>query len=184
MIPAVDDKTVIAATFDGSLYCLDRINGDIKWVFRVGSYSGFLVEDNRLYFSGLNGFFYALDKNTGDVIWKTPYDKGVGTTPTRVGGYLVVTTSGDPVYVIDPKDGKVVARKDLGAGTLASAASVGHSDSWYYMLSNFGNLYAYEIEDRPYQEKEKPRTIPTPSAFRRFAQAESNSSTPSTPDSN
>jgi outer membrane protein assembly factor BamB len=176
MIPYVDDTSAIAATFDGNLYCLDRRTSDLKWVFRVGSYGGFLVEENRIYFSGLNGFFYALDKTNGSVIWKTAFDKGVGGTPSRVGDYLAITTSSDPVYLINPKNGEVVWKGNLGAGTLAAAS--GMMDGWFYIMSNFGNLFAFQVQTFPFGAQKGPKTIPLPSAFRRVARSEPHTETP------
>ncbi len=165
MKPEVDQDRVIAATFDGNLYSLDRTTGDTKWVFRVGSYGGFLIDGDRLYFSGLNGNFYALDKNSGEVLWKTPFDGGVASTPVKSGDFLVITTSNDPVYILDIKTGKIVARQALGAGTLAAAEA--QPDGWFYCLSNFGNLYAFELlTGMP--TKKGPKTLATPSALNRL----------------
>ncbi len=169
MRPEVDQNRVIAATFDGNLYSLDRLTGETKWVFRVGSYGGFLVENDRLYFSGLNGSFYCLDKNNGEVIWKTPFQGGVGSTPVRAGKYLIITTSSDPVYVLDSETGKVVATKGLGSGSLAAAEA--QPDGWFYVMSNFGNLYAFELlTGMPIMKG--PKTLAAPSALRRVIVAD------------
>jgi len=146
MPPLVDDTSVYAATFDGMLYRLDRKSGATKWSFPVGSYGGFILEENRVYFSGLNGNLYAIDAGSGQSIWKVPFDAGVALTPTKVGNTLVVPTSADPVYVLDPKDGKLLWVNRMGAGTLTPAVSGG--DEWFYCLSNYGNLYAYTVSDR------------------------------------
>jgi outer membrane protein assembly factor BamB len=175
MSPHVDNEGVIAATFDGNLYRLDRNTGNILWSFRVGSYGGFLVEEDRVYFAGLNNNFYALNRLTGEVLWNTPYGQGVGLTPTRSGDYLVFSTSGDPVYVLDPKTGKPLSTERLGAGTLAAA--VGHPDGYFYTLSNFGNLYAFEITKSPFPKK-GPQTIPGPTALNFLAQSGRNKATP------
>jgi outer membrane protein assembly factor BamB len=163
MVPHVDDQSVIAATFDGRLYSLDRLTGDTKWMFPVGSYGGILVESESVYLAGLNGEFYALDRS-GQLKWKTAFKEGIGLTPSRVGEYLVVTTSSDPVYLLDPADGKILSREWLGAGTLAPAAAAG--DNWFYILSNYGVLYSYEILPG-FNPKRGPATIPTPSAIQR-----------------
>lgn len=144
MAPYVDSESVIVATFDGRVYRLNRLNGDTRWVFPVGSYGGFLVENNRMYFSGLDGYFYALDVETGVVIWKRAFESGVGLTPVRVGNYLVVTTSSDPVYLLDLKDGKLLWTGRLGVGSLAAPAA-SREDGWFYCLSNYGNLYSFKI---------------------------------------
>ncbi len=162
MPPVVDDTSVYAATFDGMLYRLDRHTGIVQWSFPVGSYGGLTLDEGRLYFAGLNGNLYALDAATGRNIWKVPFAAGVGLAPTKVGNTLVVTTSADPFYVLDPKDGRLLSVGHLGAGTLAPAVSGG--DEWFYCLSNYGNLYAYSVSDRLYSAVET-RTVGLPSAL-------------------
>jgi len=176
MSPQVDDQHVIAATYDGNLYALDRASGNSLWVFRVGSYGGFLVEGDKVYFSGLNGNLYCLNKGTGSVIWQTAIGTGVGLTPARAGDYLVVTTSSDPFYVVDPASGKVISEGRLGAGTLA--APTGHLEGWFYTLSNFGNLYAFEILKNVYSVAGIDDVLRVPSAFNRFASTKPHIQTP------
>lgn len=146
MKPYVDKDSVVAATFDGKLYRLNRLTGETQWVFPVGSHSGFLVEERKIYFAGLNGNFYALDLDSGQVIWKTSFGKGVGLAPTRAGEYLAFATSSDPMYVIDPKNGEIIWQGSLGAGTFAPPGS--ESDGWFYCLSNYGNLFSFRVQPR------------------------------------
>ncbi|MCB0416149.1 MAG: PQQ-binding-like beta-propeller repeat protein [Bdellovibrionales bacterium] len=149
--PYVDAEKLITGTYDGSLYSLDRQTGDIQWRLPVGSYGGVLVENNRLFFSGLDKNVYSVDAVSGKVLWKTPFNKGVGMAPSLVRGGLVVPTSADPLYVLDPETGKILWTERLGTGT-TSPASV-HQDGWFYCLSNYGQLYAFEMVERPHRDK-------------------------------
>lgn len=139
----VDEEIVIAGTFDGKIYGLDRATGSTKWIYPAGSYGGFHVEGNRLYFAGLDGHFYCLDKSNSNQIWKTPFQGKVGLTPAKAGEYLVFTTSDDPAYVLDPTDGKMLWNGSLGNGTLTAATAA--EDGWFYILSNYGHFFSYEI---------------------------------------
>jgi len=169
MIPYADDQSVIAATFDGKLYSVNRLTGDTQWIVPVGSHGGFLVENDTLFFSGLDGNFSAVDRKTGQVKWKTAFSEGVGLTPTRVGDYLVIPTSSDPLYLLNPKDGSVVWKGNLGAGTFAPVAASG-DDAWFYCMSNYGNLYSFEVTSlAPFVRR--PETIATPSAVNRHRDA-------------
>jgi len=158
--PIVDEQGVIAAAFDGKAYSLDRFTGNIQWAFPAGAYSSPLLEGNRVYLSGLDGHIYALDRQTSAMVWKSERFDGVGLSPVRAGDYLVVTTSADPVLVLDPKTGKILTREDLGAGTLASA--VGALDGWVYCLSNFNNLTAFRVAE--FKQKRGPETVSSPAA--------------------
>jgi len=164
MSPYVDEKVVIVGTFDGKVYSLDRTSGAINWVYPVGSYGGFLVEDDKVFFSGLDNHIYCLTKSQGALVWKTPFESGVGLTPARVGDYLVVTTSEDPSYIINPMDGKIVQTHSFGAGTLGSALS--SPEGWFYVVSNFGNLYALQLSQSQ-SVWLGPQTVKTPSAILR-----------------
>ncbi len=172
MSPYVDEKIVIVGTFDGKVYGLNRVTGNINWVFPVGSYGGFWVEDDKIYFSGLDNHFYCLTKAQGSLVWKTPFENGIGLTPAKVGEYLVFTTSGDPFYVVRPSDGKVVLTHNLGAGTLTPALP--SPEGWFYVLSNFGNLFAFELS-KTHLIFEGPQTMRTSSAIlREFNKSNSN----------
>lgn len=140
----VDERGVLVAAFDGTLYSLDRTNGTTQWTFAVGSHSGFLVEGDTFYFSGLNAFFYAMDRNSGTPIWKTPIESGAGLTPVRAGGLIVVATTGDPLYALNSSTGEIVWTKRLGAGTYSGAVS-SPVEGQFYVLSNYGNLFSFQI---------------------------------------
>jgi len=161
--PYVDEERVIVSSYSGQTYSLNRLNGETQWVFPVGSYGGFLVEGDRVFFAGLDGHFYCVARKDGSLIWKKPYESGVGLQPSKVGDVLVFTTSGDPLYVLDPKSGDVLATHSLGAGTLA-AAGVASGESVFYCLSNYGNLFAFEIRPIPPARQRPLRVIPVPSA--------------------
>ncbi len=162
--PYVDEKSLIIGCYDGTVYNLDRLNGNVKWSYPVGAYSGFLVEEGRVYFSGLDGNVHALDRDLGTVIWKASYGKGVGMAPARVGENLVVTTSGDPLLVLDPADGKILWKTTLGTGSMSGA--VGDGEGWFYALSNYGNIFSFEIR-KEMKTVEGPATVPIPSALHR-----------------
>jgi outer membrane protein assembly factor BamB len=149
MTPYVDDKRVVAATYDGRVYGVNRITGETNWVFPVGSYSGFVVENGRLYFGGVNHQFYAIDLASGQPIWTTAYEGGISATPVILKNILIFPTSSDPTYLVDTQKGKILGRVILGAGTLAAVAP-SNDDGWFYALSNYGNLYASELRtDQP-----------------------------------
>lgn len=163
MAPAVDEKSVFVAAFDGNFYSLNRVDGRIQWVFPVGSHANILVEEDRLFFSGLDGNVYALSRNGGKEIWKTAFGPGVANAPVRVGDILVVTTSSGPVYGLDRASGKILWNLSLGTGSFAAAT--GHPDNWFYSLSNYGNLFAFKLIPHNNFRKE-PKTFISPSAFK------------------
>ena len=74
--PYVDEQSVIAATFDGKLFSVDRTSGQTQWTVNVGSYGGFVVEKDRLYFAGLNGNAYGIDRTaSGKILWTANFKR-------------------------------------------------------------------------------------------------------------
>jgi outer membrane protein assembly factor BamB len=144
--PLVDDELVIVASYDGNLYFLDRNNGKVVWQFKTGSYSGFLNDGDQIYFSALDNHIYSINKKTRTITWKTPTAKGVGLIPVKINDKLIVPTTGDPVYLLDQKTGKVLSTTFLGTGTLANAAQ--HVDGLFYILSNYGNLFTFQVASK------------------------------------
>ncbi|GEM_PF-1429601 len=172
--PYVDQRSVIVSNYEGNTVSLNRDNGDTQWIFPVGSYGGYLVEKDRVFFAGTNGSFYALDRDTGQPAWSIKYE-GIGTQPTRVGDYVVFTVSSDPIYLLDAKTGAVVDTYRLGAGSLASATAAG-PDS-FYCLSNYGNLYGFSIRKKN-PLRMATEVVPTLSALNRFGQPGPHSEVP------
>jgi outer membrane protein assembly factor BamB len=171
--PYVDEQLVIVATYDGSLYSLDRLTGNTKWLFPIGSYSGPLVEGDVLYVPGLDRNFYALDRDHGQVKWKVEFEGNVGMEPVKVGDYILLPTSGDPQYLIDPKAQKIAWSGSLGTGSFGGASA--DPDGWFYTLSNYGNLYSFQIGTTNIAET--PQTHHAPSAlFHRLPEPFSHSS--------
>lgn len=170
--PYVDDKSVIVSNYEGKTASYKAKTGDLEWSFPVGSYGGYLIEEERIYFAGTNGHFYALDRSSGQPAWSIQYEEGVGSLPVRVGDYVVFVASGDPVYILDAKTGKVEGTYRLGAGSLAAPASTG--DDTFYCLSNYGNLYGFRLlKNNPLREVVE--RVPVLSALNRFGEPRSDS---------
>lgn len=162
--PFVDERSVIAATYDGKLYSLERVSGTVQWVLPVGSYGGFLVDSSSVFVSGVDRNIYGVDRDTGEERWKTPYESGVALAPVRVGeNWLMVPTSSDPAYLLELRSGKIVWQQQLGVGTLSSAVSI---ENWFYILGNYGHLFSFELKPE-IRDRKGPETVLTPSAIYR-----------------
>jgi outer membrane protein assembly factor BamB len=137
----------------------------VNWEFPAGSEGGFLVHKGKIYFSGLDHFFYAVDIATKETLWKTPYEKGVGLTPSRFENLLMIPTSQDPTYFLNIETGKVEGTFSFGSGTMAPLAV--SDDGWVYALSNSGNLHAFKLRSGSHWRE--PETLFLPSAIFGFA---------------
>jgi len=162
----IDGDFIYVATYDGQFAKLAKGTGEVKWLFPVGSYSGFVQDEERIYLAGLNQRFYAIQKSSGQPVWSTEYEGRVGTAPVMTDEFIAFGTSQGPIYVLDAKTGAVLTQDSIGAGSLANLAL--SEDGHLYCLSNYGNLYAYEVLKVPKHRRE-PEVVNLPSAIQHFA---------------
>ena len=141
--PSVNEKDLVASSFDGTMANFDRLSGSLEWLKPYAVVGGFVERDGRIFFSATDHFFYAMERSSGKILWKTPYADGLGQPPSTAGDYLIFTTSGHEAYILAPEDGHIEATLPLGAGSFAQAA--GNSDGWFYILTNYGNVVSARI---------------------------------------
>lgn len=127
--PTVVGDCVIVGSCAGALYALDRTKGSPLWRYDTkadGAAAQFhgepLLIGDRLVVptdADPKGYLYSFDVASGDPQWKIALDRGVATTPLRIGDRIVaVSTKGD-VVAVDAKSGKVVWQQ-APAGPLES----------------------------------------------------------------
>jgi outer membrane protein assembly factor BamB len=78
-----------------------------------------------------------LDPFSGHVIWRNKVPEGGVTAPTAMAGALLVGTSRYGLFLLSPRNGKVIDGIDLGSGFSATPAAY---DGRAYVLSNGGTL--------------------------------------------
>jgi outer membrane protein assembly factor BamB len=84
-----------------------------------------------------------LDPATGRILWRNKIPEGGVTAPVPVAGALLVGTSRYGLFLLSPRNGKVIDGIDLGTGfAQAPAAHAGRA----YILSNAGTLLGLAIQ--------------------------------------
>lgn len=75
---ALDQNTVYFGTYVGDLIALDKLNGAVRWIAKVGGTIGAspALDDNFIFVAvettvHPNGYLVKLDKRTGAAVWKT-----------------------------------------------------------------------------------------------------------------
>ena len=93
---AVTSDLVIAGSLDGSVYALDRKNGDRVWEFATdgGIEASAIVVDERVVIGNHTGYVYALSVESGSPLWS--YDTGGQIS----GGAGVFQSADGPVVLI------------------------------------------------------------------------------------
>jgi len=110
--PLVRKGRVYFSSCDGSLYCLNALNGNLLWkfkeVFLSDTFSPVMSQDGKIIFTGGlccdgTGFLWALDGMKGNVIWTFTPESGIRATLVISTAYkLVICASMDgSVYCLD-----------------------------------------------------------------------------------
>lgn len=162
--PVLDNGIIYIPSYDGALYALKRINGEIVWRFDAGGSKSVALEGDRIYFPSTDGNIYALQKENEKQIWKFELDKGVPTDLIVTDKYIVVGSSFQYMYVIDKNSGKGVYRFNVGYDSGFSGSPAYDSATQHlFFLSGSGNLYSFLLTPGP--KKIRPHGMKDPFTF-------------------
>ena len=104
--PAVTADRVYAGGDDKRLHCLDRANGEEKWVFRARDKvaSSPVVAGGVVIFGADDGRVYVLDAATGEEKWSYEIGAPVKASPAVVGGRILVGADEGVLYCFAPAE--------------------------------------------------------------------------------
>jgi outer membrane protein assembly factor BamB len=123
---AIAGNRIFVATeqSNGQAFAIDARHGRTVWSRRIGSTRlAPLLLDDRVYFASDQGAVFALSQDDGRVIWQVRLSGSVVTPPQHTAAGILVSTSADSVYLLDPVTGASARRARLSA-TASAAASV------------------------------------------------------------
>jgi outer membrane protein assembly factor BamB len=153
----VSDPHIFVPSYDGSLFCLKRTNGEVIWKYDAGGAHAIQLDEGRVIFPSSDGFIYALDRASGKLLWKFELDGGVPTHIIPAEKYWVVGSSHQYLYALDRTTGEGVYRFNAGWDSgFTSPPTFDPESHRIYALSSAGNLYAFAIT-KPVKQ---PLTIP------------------------
>jgi eukaryotic-like serine/threonine-protein kinase len=165
--PAVTDDAVYVGSTDGSLYAVDRADGQLRWKFdsRGPISSSPAVSEGVVYVSSVDGNVYAVDAASGKERWKfaskgerrftapgihgamprtermpDPFDVFLS-SPAVSGGTVYIGSGDQNVYALDAATGE--RRWTFATGDVVHA-SPAIADGVVYVGSWDRNLYALE----------------------------------------
>lgn len=158
--PTVVGEALIIGSCAGSVYALDRNNGDALWLYDSaadGTSAEFhgeplLIAGGIIVPSDANptGHLYKFDASNGDLKWKVAFPHGVATTPLRMsGGELIVVSATGTVASIDATDGRVLWRSapDGSREPIPGLPSPAAAKGRIFVASNSGALFAISGKD-------------------------------------
>jgi len=148
---------------DGSLYALDKKNGEIIWKFnsereRKYDFADYfhstpVIKDGVIYFGSGDGNFYAIDSNTGKLVWSFKTGNIVHTTPAISDGRIFFGSFDGFVYALKLKSGELIWKFKTVGHRFFPAGEVQGSPAVFNNLVFIGardyNVYAID-QDKGY----------------------------------
>ena len=144
--PVVDGDRVIVASFDNSVYALNRSDGSVVWQQNLGAAiaGSPAISDGTLYVGTFGNKMIALDSTTGEQRWSYATNYWVWDTPNLVDGVLYFSDLQGTVYAVKAADGSEVWRKAASGFTRAAPAV---SDGTVFVVDHSGNLVGLKASD-------------------------------------
>lgn len=158
-------RAAFVASFAGGVFALDADSGARIWsnerasgvtdllLFHEAAHlpspygpdrNGAMVPERKMLIaSAANTGLWALDPATGRAQWSLPVPEGGITAPAQVAGALVVGTTRYGLFLLSPRNGRVIDGLDLGTGFAQTPAAYGRR---VYAMSNGGTLLGVQID--------------------------------------
>ncbi len=154
--PIVDEDTIWVSSYDGSLFCLSRSEGQIQWRLDEGGAVAVNVDGDTLYYGSLSQGVYALNKKTGQQKWRYTYPEhlGVPTQPVLFRNMVLVGTSSGAIMALGAQSGKLLTQYFPGTGVFATPA-IDPKKNRVFIFSNEANLFALDLDWRhPFNQED------------------------------
>ena len=166
--PVIDEhpngRVVYVSSYAGGVYALDATSGARVWsndkaigvtdvvLFKEPSHrpnpagpdkDGPTVPARKvLLVASATSGLQALDPFTGRLLWKNKVPEGGITAPVPVAGAILVGTTRYGLFLLSPRNGKVIDAIDPGTGFAQTPAAFG---ARAYAMSNAGQLYGVAV---------------------------------------
>jgi len=151
--PVVVGEQVYASSSSGGVYALDKATGLIRWRVpfwdvaqpsSTGNVGGIATDGKTLYVSVADLGTYAIDLG-GNVLWRVgAKDGGEPAVPVVWNELLLGALARDGLFIAERRTGETLEYFDPGEGT--SSAPTVTADGRLFVMSNRGNLYAFDLE--------------------------------------
>ena len=146
-IPAVGERDVCAAAYQGRVGCFDLASATPLWTRELSSSAGVALDPGFVFVSDEKGSVHALDRSSGTSVWKQ--DKLFLrrlTAPLPLGRSVAVADVEGYVHLLARDTGGFVARVETD-GTPVSAYLV-RIEGGFLAQTRGGALYAFTVADK------------------------------------
>lgn len=143
--PLVARGDLFAGAYQGRLTGISLGSGDIAWAKELSLLGGLAVDSSNLYATDAEGRMWALDRRNGASVWRSDDLSGTRlTAPVLHADRIAVAGSDGTVSWLNPDDGRLLARHEVGRAKIA-AAPLAH-EGRLYVLDLDGRLQAVELD--------------------------------------
>lgn len=150
-LPIIDNGAVFAVSYGGKIVSIDQLTGQRIWTRDIGGAKDPWISGNMIFFISSNAELVALGRDTGALAWvKTlsSYDNEgksnnslMWNGPILAGNRLIITSAGESLIEISPKDGSLINKQDLGFHVSLPPLVAGQT---LYLVSDDGTLSAWK----------------------------------------
>jgi outer membrane protein assembly factor BamB len=155
--PVVVGKNVVVGSESGTVYSLDRDDGQIDWQIGTGGAvkGGLALEDGVLYGANYAGQVFALRASSGSFVWQSStqglsFGRGgpVYSTPAVAFGRVYLGSIDGRVYSFDQDNGELLWSHSTGDWVYAApaVAETKRAQPTVYVGSKDQNFYALDAE--------------------------------------
>lgn len=139
---SLDRDRLYVTSYGAGVAAIDRETGELLWQRDLANVASTEYAEGTLYVAIASGRLLALDADDGSSKWGFKFSHNLPVELSASGSYLLVSTGGGPLYVIDRMSGYPLSRWNPSTGfntavTISSRAG--------YILSNRGYLYSFRL---------------------------------------
>lgn len=146
--PLVTEECILVATYSEALYCLDKTNGDTRWVLNEAGSSRPITAEGRHIFYATDEAVLVIDLGSGKILktHKTKPGFGMPTGAVPYKSWLIVGFNDGPLVLMDKETGEWVDTFYPGRGVNATPA-LDEKKGEVYLVSNQANIYKLRIKN-------------------------------------
>jgi outer membrane protein assembly factor BamB len=149
--PLLLDGKLFFGNTSGIFFCIDKINGEFDWRFRLpdntkrkGIRSAATTSDSLVIFGAEDGTIYALDARYGTERWSYRTHAPIFASPAVKDGTVYFGNMEGNFFALNTKDGKPLWQFSTGASIFATASFAG---SLVLIGTTGGMMYALRTND-------------------------------------
>jgi len=145
----VAGNIVYVATWRGSIFALERVNGKKRWSYALNTRQAQSVVDGvggsmalangHLYVGDYRGSILSMDASRGSLIWRYATGAQVLATPLVAAGLVYIGSGDGYFYALDTHSGRPAWRYQTGEIRSSASLANGH----LYVGSLNGTIYAF-----------------------------------------